>query len=234
MASPLNNPGISGTLGVATTAYLLVVFTPEAWKRPVRDFFGGEVKREGGREPELKTGMEKMFRARTEGGPTKLEPLLAEDRDLKNRRLFREIPKRTEEKPAVASEVPEPPAGAALLAVWVDGDTRVAVMTDGLVREGEEWGGFTVVQITPETVTVRHPAGQRVLRLGEVRVAASKTRVAAAPARETPPAEGTEEAKIRKLVESQKSLDPSKLLQGFPQKILDSLMGTPKTPTNSP
>jgi hypothetical protein len=26
----------------------------------------------------------------------------------------------------------------------------------------------------------------------------------------------------------QKSMDPSKLLQGFPQKILDSLMGKPQ------
>lgn len=219
---------------MATTAYLLVVFTPEAWKRPVRDFLGGELKREGGREPELKTGMEKMFRARTDGGPSKLEPLLTAERELKNRLLFREIPKRTEAKRAVESEVPEPPAGAALLAVWVDGETRVAVMSDGMVREGEEWGEFRVEKITPEAVTLRHPAGQRVLRLGEVRVAAAKPRGGAAPARETPPAEGTEDAKIRKLVESQKSLDPSKLLQGVPQKILDSLMGTPKTPANSP
>jgi hypothetical protein len=242
MASPLNNPWISGSLGVATTVYLLVVFTPEAWKRPIRDFLGGELKREGGREPELKTGMEKMYRARPEAGPDKLVFVQGADQEAKTRRLFREIPKRTEEKKAVVSEVPEPPAGAGLRAVWVDGETRVAVMTDGMVREGEPWGMFTVETITPEAVTLRHEAGERVLRLGEVRVPAGKTPakaggpvVATAPQpAAAKPAEGSPEAQLQKLMEMQKAMDPAKMMQGIPQKLLDAIMGKPKAPPPSP
>jgi hypothetical protein len=39
---------------------------------------------------------------------------------------------------------------------------------------------------------------------------------------------GAAEEQLQKVMEMQKSMDPSKLLQGFPQKILDSLMGNPQ------
>ena len=217
---------------MATFAYLLFMYTPEQWTRPIRDFLGGELKREAGREPELKIGTEKMLRVRPAAGPEKPNLIMTADREAKMRLLFREIPKRTAEQRAAETKVPELPAGAGLLAVWMEGETRVAVMTDGPVREGEPWGQFTVEKITPEAVTLRHEAGERVVRLGEAEVNAAKNRVTAQPAQESRPAESPEEAKIRKLVEQQKSLDPSKLLQGFPQKMLDSLMGTTPKPAN--
>ena len=68
MASPLNNPWVSGGLGVGVVLYLGVSMTPEAWKQPVRNFFTGEVRREGSKEPELKIGTEKVFRAVTGSG----------------------------------------------------------------------------------------------------------------------------------------------------------------------
>jgi hypothetical protein len=42
------------------------------------------------------------------------------------------------------------------------------------------------------------------------------------------PAGGGAEEQLQKVAEMQKSTDPSKLLQGFPQQILDSAMGNQK------
>jgi hypothetical protein len=229
MASPLNNPWISGGLGAGILVYFTVSFTPEAWKRPVRDFFTGELRREGGKEPELKTGTEKMFRAAATGGPERLEAVLAID-GATQRNLFREIPKGVREKPKENLAVPEVPEGSGLLAVWMEGETRVAVMTDGPVREGEPWGQFTVEKITPEAVTLRHEAGERVVRLGDIRAKAGGPVVATSAPKDAKAPAGSAEAQLQKLIETQKSLDPSKLLQGFPQKMLDSLMGTTPKP----
>jgi hypothetical protein len=105
----------------------------------------------------------------------------------------------------------------------------VAVMTDGMVREGEGWGVFTVEKITPDSVTMRHEAGQRVLILGQIK--AKAVGGGAEPVAKTAsvkPAEGSAEAQLQKVLDMQKLMDPSKLLQGFPQKILDSLMGKPQ------
>jgi len=234
MASPLNNPWVSGGLGVGILIYFTVAFTPEAWKQPVRDFFTGELRRQGGVEPELKVGNEKLFRAVAKSVPEKIEPLLAAERSGQQRNLFREIPKGVKEKPKEAAPVPEVPEGSGLLAVWMDGGTRVAVMTDGMVREGEAWGQFTVEKITPEAVTLRHDSGIRVVRLGEVRVKSGAVAAAAAKPAETKPAEGSAEAQLQKILEMQKSMDPGKLLQGVPQKLMDALMGTPKKPASSP
>lgn len=215
-------------------AYFTVTFTPEAWKRPVRDFFTGELKRDGAVEPELKIGTERVFRAVPKWGAERAATPLLADLSAKQRNLFREIPKGAKERPKQAVPVPELPEGSGLLAVWMDGDTRVAVMTDGTVREGEPWGQFTVEKISPEAVILRHETGERVVRLGEVRAkpgAAVATAASAAPAK---PAEGSPEAQLQKITEAQKSADPSKLLQGFPQKILDSIMGAPKKPAEAP
>lgn len=231
MASPLNNPWISGGLGVGILAYFTVTLTPEAWKQPVRRFFTGELKREGGIEPELKIGTEKLFRAVPRWGAERLEIALSMERAEGQRNLFREIPKGAKSRPKENVPVPEVPEGSGLLAVWVDGDTRVAVMTDATVREGDPWGEFTVQTIGPETVTLRHGTGERVLRLGEIRRKAGAPAVAAKPA-EKKTVEGSAEAQLQKILEMQKSMDPSKLLQGFPQKIMDTLMGTPKAPAN--
>ena len=232
MASPLNNPWVSGGLGAGILIYFVVAFTPENWKQPVRNFFTGELKRAGGTEPELKLGNEKLFRAVTKAGPDKIEPLLAAEGSGRQRNLFREIPKGTTEKPKEVVPVAEVPEGSGLLAVWMDGDTRVAVMTDGVVREGDPWGEFTVQTIGPEAVTLRHGTGERVLRLGEIRRKAGAPTVAAANPVEKKAAESSAEAQLQKILEMQKSMDPSKLLQGFPQKIMDTLMGTPKAPAN--
>lgn len=236
MASPLNNPWVSGGLGVGILLYFAVAFTPEPWKRPVRDFFTGELKREGGKEPELRIGTERVFRAATKAGPEKWETFLAMDRATMQRNLFREISKGAKEKPkeAVPVPVPEVPEGSGLLAVWMEGETRVAVMTDGPVREGEPWGQFTVEKITPEAVTLRHEAGERVLRLGEIRQKAGARPVAASAPKDVKAPAGSAEAQLQKLLETQKSLDPSKLLQGLPQKMLDSLMGTTPKSANPP
>jgi len=234
MASPLNNPWISGGLGAGILIYFTVDFTPEKWKQPVRDFFTGELRRQGGVEPELKAGNEKLFRAVSKSGPEKIEPLLAAERSGQQRNLFREIPKGVKERPKEATPVPEVPEGTGLLAVWMDGATRVAVMTDGAVREGESWGEFTVVKITPEAVTLGHETGERVVRLGEVRAKPGASAVAAPKPGMAKSAESSAESQLQKLMEAQKSMDPSKLLQGFPQQIIDSLMGTPKKPANSP
>ena len=232
MASPLNNPWISGSLGVGILIYFAVAFTPEAWKRPVRDFFTGELRQEGGKEPEVKVGTEKLFRAAVGGEPSGLAARMGEDQASRQRNLFREISKGVKEKPKGAAVLPEIPEGSGLLAVWMEGDTRVAVMTDGMVREGEMWGQFTVERITPEAVTLRHEAGERVVRLGDIRAKAGGPVVAASAPKDVKAPAGSAEAQLQKLIETQKSLDPSKLLQGFPQKILDSLMGTPPKPAS--
>jgi len=97
-----------------------------------------------------------------------------------------------------------------------------------MVREGEPWGAFLVQSVTPDAVTLRHSAGERVIRLGEIRTTKAGVKVAASPPADKKPAEGSPEAQLQKVLDMQKSMDPSKLLQGFPQKILDSFMGTPK------
>ena len=229
MASPLNNPWVSGPLGAGIVAYFVVSFTPAGIKQPVRDFFTGEMRREGGKEPELVTGREKLFRAIPQAGPEKIEPLLGRSEAGTSRALFREVPKGVQEKPKEAVAVPDVPEGSGLIAVWVDGDKRVALMTDGMVREGEYWGVFTVEKITPGSVTLRHEGGQRVLVLGEIK--AKAVGGGAGPGAKTAsvkPAEGSAEGQVQKVLDMQKSMDPSKLLQGFPQKILDSLMGKPQ------
>lgn len=233
MASPLNNPWVSGGLGVGILLYFLVAFTPGPWKQQVRNFFTGELKREGGTEPELKIGTEKMFRAVPEAGPENAEAFLALGRSDQQRSLFREVPKGVKETSKEKTLVPEVPEGSGLLAVWMDGDSRVAVMTDGMVREGDLWGEFTVETITPEAVTLRHEDGERVVRLGEVRAKPGAVVAAAPKPAETKPAEGSAEAQLQKIMEMQKSMDPGKMLQGLPQKLLESLMGAPKPPANS-
>ena len=229
MASPLNNPWVSGPLGAGIVVYLVVSFTPARIKQPVRDFFTGEMRREGGKEPELVTGREKLFRAIPQAGPEKIEPLLGRSEAGTSRTLFREVPKGVQEKPKEAVAVPDVPEGSGLLAVWIDGDKRVAVMTDGMVAEGEGWGVFTVVKITPDSVTLGHEAGQRVLGLGEIKVKAvgGGVGLGTKTANVKPPV-GSPEEQLQKVLDMQKSMDPSKLLQGFPQKILDSLMGKPQ------
>lgn len=187
------------------------------------------MRREGGKEPELVTGREKLFRAIPEVGPEKIEPLLGRSGAGSARTLFREVPKGVEEKPKEAVAVPEVPEGSGVLAVWMDGETRVAVMTDGMVAEGEGWGVFTVEKIGPDAVTLGHEAGQRVLGLGEIKVKAVGGGVGlGTKTANLKPAEGSAEEKLQKVLEMQKSMDPSKLLQGFPQKMMDSLMGNPK------
>jgi len=228
MASPLNNPWVSGGLGVGILVYFIVSFTPQGWKEPIRNFFTGELKRAAGREPELKIGMEKLFRAVPQGGPDAIQPILVKSESEQSRLLFRETPKGVKQKPMEKAVVPEVPEGSGVLAVWMDGDKRVAVMTDGIVTEGDGWGVFTVEKITPDFVTLRHPGGERVLRLGEVlgKTVAGKP-VASAP-KDGKPASGSAEEQLKKLLDTQKSFDSTKLLQGFPQKILDSLMGNQK------
>jgi hypothetical protein len=228
MASPLNNPLVSGGLGAGILVYFVVSFTPQGWKDPIRNFFTGELKRAAGREPELKIGTDKLFRAVPQGGPDVIQPILARSEDGRQRLLFREMPKGVKEKPVEKAMVPEVPEGSGLLAVWMDGDKRVAVMTDGMVREGEGWGVFTVEKITPDSVTLSHAAGERVLRLGEIRTKVVTVKaVVTAPMDGKPPV-GSPEEQLQKVMQMQKSMDPSKLLQGFPQKILDSLMGKPQ------
>lgn len=228
MASPLNNPWVSGGLGVGIVVYLGVSFTPQQWKDPIRLFFTGELKREAGREPELKIGREKLFRAVPQGGPAQVEALIGRSEESRARLLFRETPKGVKEKPVERAVVPEVPEGSGVLAVWMDGDKRVAVMTDGMVREGEGWGVFTVEKITPDSVTLSHAGGERVMRLGEVRAKVGTGKAVVTAPKDTKPPVGSPEEQLQKVMEMQKSMDPSKLLQGFPQKILDSLMGNPK------
>ena len=208
--------------------YFVVSFTPQGWKEQVRNFFTGELKREVGREPELRIGAEKLFRAVPQGGPEKMEALIGRSEESRARLLFRETPKGVKEKPVEMAVVPEVPQGSGLLAVWMDGDKRVAVMTDGMVREGEGWGVFTVERITPDSVTLSHAGGQRVLRLGEVKAKAVSGKVVATAPKDGKPAVGSAEEQLQKVLDMQKSFDSTKLLQGFPQKILDSLMGNQK------
>ena len=228
MASPLNNPWVSGGLGAGILVYFVVSFTPQGWKEPILNFFTGELKRAAGREPELKIGTEKLFRAVPQGSSEPMEALIGRSEDSRTRLLFRETPKGVEEKPVERTGVPEVPEGAGVLAVWMDGKTHVAVMTDGMVREGELWGVFTVEKIAPDSVTLSHAGGERVMRLGEVRAKVGTAKaVAVAPTGSKPDA-GSPEGQLQKVLDMQKSMDPAKLLQGFPQKILDSFMGNPK------
>jgi hypothetical protein len=135
---------------------------------------------------------------------------------------------RVKEKPVEKAVVPEVPEGSGVLAVWIDGDKRVAVMTDGMVREGEVWGVFAVEKITPDSVTLSHAGGERVLKLGEIRaIAVTAKAVVTAPKDGKAPV-GSAEEQLQKIMGMQKSMDSSKLLQGFPQQILDSLMGNQK------
>jgi len=228
MASPLNNPWVSGGLGAGILVYFVVSFTPQGWKDPIRNFFTGELKREAGREPELKIGTDKLFRAVPQAGPDAIQPILTRSEDGRQRLLFRETPKGVKEKPVEKSVVPEVPEGSGVLAVWIDGDKRVAVMTDGMVREGEVWGVFTVEKIAPDSVTFSHAGGERVLRLGEIRSKAVTAKAVVTAPKDGKPPVGSPEEQLQKVMEMQKSMDPSKLLQGFPQKILDSLMGKPQ------
>jgi len=228
MASPLNNPWVSGGLGAGILVYFVVSFTPQGWKEPIRNFFTGELKREAGREPELKIGTDKLFRAVPQGGPEQIEALIGRSEESRARLLFRETPKGVKEKPVEKAVVPEVPEGSGVLAVWIDGDKRVAVMTDGMVREGEVWGVFIVEKITPDSVTLSHEGGERVLRLGEIRAKAVTAKAVVTAPKDAKPAVGSAEEQLQKVLEMQKLMDPSKLLQGFPQKILDSVMGNQK------
>jgi hypothetical protein len=228
MASPLNNPWVSGGLGAGLVVYFVATFTPQSWKEPVQNFFTGELKRVGGKEPELQIGMERLFRAVPQSGPGSIAPILARGGDAQQRLLFQEPPKGVEEKPVERKGVPEVPEGAGLLAVWMDGKNHVAVLTDGMVREGDAWGVFTVEKITSDSVTLRHDEGERVLRMGEVRGRSEAGKVAVAPGKEGQPAAGSPEEQLQKGFDMQKLMDPAKLLQGFPQKILDSFMGKQK------
>jgi len=228
MASPLNNPWVSGGLGAGILVYFVVSFTPQGWKEPIRNFFTGELKREAGKEPELKIGTDKLFRAVPQAGPEQMEGLIGRSEESRARLLFRETPKGVKEKPVEKAVVPEVPEGAGVLAVWMDGKTHVAVMTDGMVREGEEWGVFTVEKITPDSVKLSHAGGERVLRLGEIRAKVVTGQAVVMAPKDGKPAVGSAEEQLQKVMEMQKSMDPSKLLQGFPQKILDSLMGKQK------
>jgi len=228
MASPLNNPWVSGGLGAGILVYFVVSFTPQGWKEPIRNFFTGELKRAAGREPELKIGTEKLFRAVPQAGPDAIQLILMRGEDGRQRLLFRETPKGVKEKPVEKAVVPEVPDGSGLLAVWMDGDKRVAVMTDGMVAEGGVWGVFTVEKIMPDSVTLRHAGGDRVMRLGEVRAKAVTAKAVATAPKSTKPAMGSAEEQLQKILDMQKSFDSTKLLQGFPQKILDSFMGNQK------
>ena len=228
MASPLNNPWVSGGRGAGIPVYFVVSFTPQGWKEPIRNFFTGELKREAGKEPELKIGTDKLFRAVPQGGPDAIQPILARSEDGRQRLLFRETPKGVKEKPVEKAVVPEVPEGSGVLAVWMDGKNHVAVMTDRMVREGEEWGVFTVEKITPDSVTLSHAGGERVMKLGEIRAKAVTGQAVVMAPKDGKPAAGSAEEQLQKVMEMQKSMDPSKLLQGFPQKILDSLMGKQK------
>jgi hypothetical protein len=228
MASPLNNPWVSGGLGAGILVYFVVSFTPQGWKEPIQNFFTGELKRQGGKEPELQIGTERLFRAVPQNGPGAIESILARSEDGRQRLLFRETPQGVEEKPVERKGVPEVPEGAGLLAVWMDGKTHVAVMTDGIVREGELWGIFAVEKIGPDSVTLSHGEGERVLRLGEVRAKVGTAKAVAVAPKGSKPDAGSPEGQLQKVLDMQKSMDPAKLLQGFPQKILDSFMGNQK------
>jgi hypothetical protein len=208
--------------------YFVVSFTPQSLKDPIRNFFTGELKRAVGKEPELKIGTDKLFRAVPQRGPEQIEAVIGRSEDPRSRLLFREIPKGVKEKPVQKAVVPEVPDGKGVLAVWMDGDKRVAVMTDGMVREGEVWGVFTVEKITPDSVTLSHGGGERVLRLGEVRAKAVTEKEAVIAPKDAKPQLGGAEEQLQKVMEMHKSMDPAKLLQGFPQKILDSFMGNQK------
>ena len=228
MASPLNNPWVSGGLGAGILVYFVASFTPQEWKDPIRNFFTGELKRASGREPELNIGSDKLFRAVPQAGPEQIEAVIGRSDESRARLLFRETPKGVKEKPVEKAVVPEVPEGSGVLAVWIDGDKRVAVMTDGMVREGEVWGVFTVEKITQDSVTLSHAGGERVLRLGEVRAKVVTGKAVVTAPKDAKPPVGSPEEQLQKVMEMQKSMDPSKLLQGFPQKILDSFMGNPK------
>jgi len=84
------------------------------------------------------------------------------------------------------------------------------VRGEGAVREGESWGEFTVVKITPEAVTLGHETGERVVRLGEVRAKPGASVVAAPKPGMAKSAESSAESQLQKLMEAQKSMDPSK------------------------
>jgi len=228
MASPLNNPWVSGGLGAGILVYFVVSFTPQGWKEPIRNFFTGELKREAGREPELKIGTDKLFRALPQGGPEQMEAVIGRSEDSRARLLFRETPKGVKEKPVEKAVVPEVPEGSGVLAVWMDGDKRVAVMTDGMIREGEVWGVFTVEKITPDSVTLSHAGGERVLRLGEIRSKAGTGKAVVTAPKDGKSPVGSAEEQLQKVMGMQKSMDSSKLLQGFPQQMLDLLMGNQK------
>jgi len=216
MASPLNNPWVSGGLGAGILVYFVVSFTPQSLKDPIRNFFTGELKRSVGKEPDLKIGTDKLFRAVPQRGPEQIEAVIGRSEDPRSRLLFREIPKGVKEKPVQKAVVPEVPDGKGVLAVWMDGDKRVAVMTDGMVREGEVWGVFTVEKITPDSVTLSHAGGERVLRLGEVRAKAVTEKEAVTAPKDAKPQLGGAEEQLQKVMEMHKSMDPAKLLQGFP------------------
>ena len=228
MASPLNNPWVSGGLGAGILVYFVASFTPQEWKDPIRNFFTGELKRAAGREPELNIGTDKLFRAVPQAGPEQIEAVIGRSDESRTRLLFRETPKGVKEKPVEKAVVPEVPEGSGVLAVWMDGDKRVAVMTDGTVREGEVWGVFTVEKIAPDSVTLRHAGGERVLRLGEIRAKVGTGKAMTNAPKDGKAAAGSAEEQLQKVMEMQKSMDPSKLLQGFPQQILDSAMGNQK------
>ncbi len=116
MASPLNNPWVSGGLGAGILVYFVVSFTPQGWKEPIRNFFTGELKRQAGKEPELQIGTERLFRAVPQSGPGSIEALLARSEDGRQRPLFRETPKGVEESDQLRllsllrkiSEIPAP------------------------------------------------------------------------------------------------------------------------------
>jgi hypothetical protein len=66
------------------------------------------------------------------------------------------------------------------------------------------------------------------MRLGEIRAKVVTGKAVVTAPKDAKPAVGSAEEQLQKVMGMQKSMDPSKLLQGFPQKILDSLMGKPQ------
>ena len=66
------------------------------------------------------------------------------------------------------------------------------------------------------------------LRLGEIRAKVGTGKAMTNAPKDGKAAAGSAEEQLQKVMEMQKSMDPSKLLQGFPQQILDSAMGNQK------
>lgn len=161
MARITENPkfialGILLALGLG--AYLYV---PDLWKQ-----INAPPKKPKMPAPPAKLSEDELrfYRMTPDRLPDKVGEILAPTEPT--RTVFDEVPRR----PKTVDEKREPPPvpeGWRLTSIFISPEQKAAVISGQAVMEGEILGPFTVAQIEPDQVVLRHPYGERVMNFSQ-------------------------------------------------------------------